>query len=100
MQAPTSTRTEMFSMIENWKQSGLSQKAYCRQYNIRYFVFHYWYKVYRDHKGEESSNKPAFVPLHINGAPSVRPVLELILLDGKRILFHQQPTADFIKALL
>ncbi|WP_442345985.1 IS66 family insertion sequence element accessory protein TnpA, partial [Foetidibacter luteolus] len=34
----------MFSMIGDWQQSGLSQKAFCAQHGIRYHVFHYWYK--------------------------------------------------------
>ena len=100
MQAPTSTRTEMFSMIENWKQSGLSQKAYCRQQNLSYHVFHYWYKVYRDHEGEGSSKQASFVPLHIQAPLTHTAVMELVLRDGKRLLFHQQPSADFIKELL
>ncbi len=29
-------------------QSGLSQKQYCEQNNIRYYVFHFWNKRYKD----------------------------------------------------
>lgn len=100
MQASLATRTEMFLMIEEWKQSGLSQKAFCREKNLRYYVFHYWYKVYRDGKGEAQSGKPCFVPLHLEGTSSPHPAMELILVDGKRILFYHQPSVDLIKALL
>jgi hypothetical protein len=100
MQASSSTRTEMLSMIDGWKGSGLSQKAYCRQLGIRYYVFHYWYKVYRDEKNEPKSSKPAFVPLRVDGVPATRPLMELLFPDGKRLLFNQQPTVDFLKALL
>lgn len=100
MQAPASTRSEMFSIIEDWKTSGLSQKAYCRQHNIRYYVFHYWYKVYRDQNEEQSNNTPAFVPLQIQKSLPSTSVMELVLPDGKRLLFHHEPSLDFLKALL
>jgi hypothetical protein len=90
----------MFLIIEGWKGSGLSQKAYCRQHNVPYYVFHYWYKVYRDEKNEPGASKPTFVPVRVEGAPSARPLMELILPGGKRLLFHQQPAVDFLKALL
>ena len=100
MQASTDNRTTMLSMIEQWKGSGLSQKAYCRQQNLSYHVFHYWYKVYRDEKGTTPSDNSTFVPLRLQQSLSHTAVMELVLLDGKRILFHQQPSADFIRALL
>jgi hypothetical protein len=100
MQAPASTRLEMFSTIEGWKASGLSQKTYCLKHSVPYYVFHYWYKVYRDEKSEPGTSKPAFVPVRVDGAPSVRPLMELILPGGKRLVFHHQPSVDFLKALL
>lgn len=100
MQSSANNRSEMFSMIEQWKASGLSQKAYYRQLNLSYHVFHYWYKVYRDEKGETPNNTSTFVPLRLQPPPTHTAIMELVLLDGKRILFHQQPSAEFIKALL
>ena len=40
-------RDRMFELIEQWQQSGLSQKAFCEQHSIRYYVFQYWYRRYR-----------------------------------------------------
>lgn len=86
-------------MITTWKQSGLSQKAYCEQNQIRYYVFHYWYKRYRDEQLDIS--KPSFIPL--NAKPSLPDVscanVEVVLADGKRILFHQAVSSDFLKAI-
>jgi hypothetical protein len=100
MQASSDNRTTMFSMIEQWKASGLSQKAYCRQQNLSYHVFHYWYKVYRDEKGVAPNDNATFVPLRIEAQPVARSLFELILPNGKRLVFHQQPSAEFLKALL
>ena len=91
---------QMFNLIRGWQQSELSQKLYCEQHGIRYHVFHYWYKVYRDERVVAPNHNSTFVPLRIEAQPVARPVFELILPDGKRLVFHQQPSADFIKALL
>lgn len=89
-------------MIASWKQSGLSQKDYCEQNQIRYHVFHYWYKCYRDEQSVSKEVEPAFVPLNIK--PSLSDAactnIEVILPDGKRILFHQAVSSDFLKAVI
>jgi hypothetical protein len=48
MQQGEQVREQMYVHIEQWKQSGLSQKVYCEQQGVKYHVFHYWYKLYRD----------------------------------------------------
>jgi hypothetical protein len=67
MQYDKQTRKDMYRTIASWKQSGLSQKAYCEQNNIRYYVFHYWYKRYRNQQGAVNDNP--FIPLDIKSAP-------------------------------
>lgn len=90
----------MFAMIAAWKQSGLSQKAYCEQNKIRYYVFHYWYKRYRDEQSD--SNGPAFISLNVDSPLSNTTCasVEIVLPDGKRILFHQAVSSDFLKAVI
>jgi hypothetical protein len=44
-------RQQMFKLIQEWQQSGFSQKAYCKEQSIKYHVFHYWYKRYRQEEG-------------------------------------------------
>lgn len=97
----TAQREQMFSFIEQWKVSGQSQQAYCRAHGVTYHSFHYWYRVYKDHQGAGSSavKKPAFVPLHLE-ASATRPLVELVFPNGKRLVFHHQPSLDFLKALL
>jgi hypothetical protein len=100
MQYDKQTQEDMFKMIGSWKQSGLSQKAYCEQNNIRYHVFHYWYKRFRDE--QDAIDDATFVPLNVK--PSTFPVsnsaIEILLPDGKRILFHQPVSPDYLKALI
>ena len=37
----------MFKSISGWRQSGLTQKAWCAKNDITYSSFHYWYGRYR-----------------------------------------------------
>jgi hypothetical protein len=97
----TGTGQQMFNMLTNWQQSGISQKAYCAQHDIKYHVFHYWYKRFRD---SQVDNKEAgkFIPLQIQQPIPATKIagIELLLADGRRLLFNQPVGADFIKAII
>lgn len=91
---------QMFNLISGWQQSGMSQKLFCEQNGIRYHVFHYWYK--RFPSSQAVNKEVAFIPLQIK---SLQPAIanagiELLLADGRRILFNEPVSADFIKAII
>jgi hypothetical protein len=101
MQKDVQVREQMFSMITDWQQSGLSQKAYCEQQGIRYHVFHYWYKCFRDL--QSPSPDAGFIPLKIQSSDFVNTSsahIELFLSDGRRLLFHSPLSSDYLKALI
>lgn len=91
---------QMFNLISGWQQSGLSQKLFCEQHGIRYHVFHYWYKHFRNSQGFNKG--VAFIPLQMKSLqPAVANAgIELLLTDGRRILFNEPVSADFIKAII
>jgi hypothetical protein len=104
-----SEKKQMFLMIEGWKKSGLTQMEYCKGQGIRYHVFHYWYKVYRDEQQTKVNTPAAFVqlqvqqedtiPLAATAIPTATNV-ELLLADGKRLLFHGSVEVCFLRSLL
>jgi hypothetical protein len=100
MQYYKQTQKDMIRMITFWKQSGLSQKAYCQQNNIRYHVFHYWYKWWRDQQDRVRAD--TFIPLDVKPSPADNCScgIEILFPDGRRILFHQPVSSDFLKALI
>jgi hypothetical protein len=53
----------MFSKIREWQVSGLSQKAFCKQSNVGYGNFHYWYKRFRH---IDPPAQATFTPLQIS----------------------------------
>ena len=91
-------KQQMFDKISAWQQSGLTQKAYCRQNNIAYHVFHYYYRRFRLIENKEPAT---FIKLQVpsNHEPAAAHT-ELLLPDGKRLLFHQSVSVDFLKSLI
>ena len=96
-----SVQQKMFNRILHWKQSGLKQKAWCGKYNMAYATFHYWYKRYREHAPVLTKESPGgFIKLTVNDAVAAGGWCELTLTDGKRIVFQQPVSAEFLRTLV
>ena len=92
---------KMFKRINQWRRSGLSKKAWCDKHEIAYATFYYWYKIYRDQVGsapEASADK--FVRLMVNDSVPGNWWCELALANGKRIVFQQPVSAEFLIMLI
>ncbi len=99
MQLQPATRQHMFAMIEQWQQSALTQKAFCEQHSIRYYVFHYWYKRYRLQQPGAENNAGSFVKLQV-AKPSSAGSVEINFPGGIRILFHEPVSSNYLKVLV
>lgn len=95
MESKAYHRQQQLAMIASWQQSGISQKQYCLQNNIAYHIFHYWYKIYR---ADQPADSGSFVTLNIGPQPPAN--VEIYLTDGRRIIFHQPVSADYLKVLI
>jgi hypothetical protein len=100
MQRREEVQQKMFDLIERWAKSGQSQKAFCLQHEARYYVFHYWYKRYREARNTAKDNTSSFIGLQINSSLPTASHAELIYPDGRRLLFHQPVDVHFLKHLL
>jgi hypothetical protein len=99
MAISSSHREEMFGLIEQWQQSGISQKGWCEQNGIRYHIFHYWYKRYRNQPAVAPATTSSFIQLQVKENGS-QPLMELLLAGNKRLLFYQPVSIDYLKALI
>ena len=86
----------MFSKINEWKRSGLNQKAFCQQHNIVYSSFHYWYKRFRDVDPPASGG---FVPLQMSDF-GTGIFASVIFSNGRGVQLHQEVSPEYIKELL
>jgi len=85
---------EMFFIIEDWQRSKISQKQFCREHNLAYHHFHYWYRKYRDRQTAPAS--PAFLELK----PAFSsPFAEFSFAGGGRVIFHQPVSVEYLKGL-
>ena len=88
-------------MIESWKASGQSQQLFCKENQIVYSNFHYWFKKYKTQ--QEGSNQGLFLPVEIKKrlpSPSGSVMMELVLGDGRCLNFYQAVDVSYLRALL
>ena len=91
-----SAQERMFTLIEAWKESGLSQAAFCKERGVAYHRFHYWFKKYNDQNA--SAVQPTFSELTL--PTSGGGCLEVIYPDGRKVIFHQPVDVSFLRHLL
>jgi hypothetical protein len=96
----TDDKIKMFALIEQWKSSGVSQKTFCEHKEVRYHVFHYWYKRYKAIHTDKINQPSSFIPVHINQTMACDCFAEVIFVDGRRLLLHQVMDAQYLRNLL
>lgn len=96
MQRSKISKEEMYSHIVSWQQSGLSQKQYCTGQQLTYYLFHYWYRKYKE---EQAENPKGFTQLTVPVVNSSLPFAEITFAGGRRILLHQPVSVDYLKSL-
>ena len=99
MRSDPEVRQQMFEFIEQWKQSGLSQNAFCEQQSMRFHKFYYWYKCYRKDNDISDKNNRGFVKLKVE-KPSVAFSVEIHFPGGVHVLFHEPVSSNYIKTLI
>lgn len=91
-----SLKEEKQSMLEEWKNSGQSKSAYCKERGIAYHSFFYWQKKL----GSSASPTPAkFLEFSPPGSSTSLAQTEIIYPNGKRIVFHYPVEVSILKQL-
>jgi len=76
MQTPK--QAHYFDLIARWQESGLNQKTFCAQHDVRLSTFQYWMGKYRKANQKVSGG---FIPLHTEDSGFA----EIIFPNGVRI---------------
>lgn len=73
---------EMYDLVEQWHQSGMSQKQFSAEHNIKLPTFMYWVKKYRMNKQDD----PGFA--RVECIPPTNPVFPVLgndlILPGQK----------------
>lgn len=94
------TREAQEALHAQWKTSGQSQAAFCREQDIPYNKFSYWHKRALSN---ELKSKPSFAPGRVleGGARNASPVGRLILTSGMRVdIFSEATLLSLIKEVV
>ncbi len=75
----------MLSLVEQWTESGLSQKQFAQDNQIKYHTFTYWVKRYRQQQNQNNGFIPIDLTTASGNTSTGTPRIELIL-DGGLVL--------------
>jgi len=76
-------RQRWFNHIQHWKQSGLTQKAFCEQQQLRLGSFQRWRGIFMRGENPEVTSAVSFLPVNVTAAPASN--LALLINDHLRI---------------
>ena len=71
---------EMYNLIEQWQQSGISQKQFSARHNIKLPTFMYWIKKHRFQKQDIDGFARVMLSHHNLSTTTAR--IEIALADG------------------
>ena len=97
------TSKEMFPVVEEWLQSGLSQKAYSQRHDLPLHILPYWAGRYRKtHQDPITASAPSlqghFIP--VSTVKSMNRGMETVLPTGVVIRFADQVSVNYLQQLL
>lgn len=90
----------MFSLVKIWKSSGKTQKEFCQEKDITYHKFHYWFRKYNDQNSEPVDHSSFSRVIIKEKITPYAGSMEIVYPDGRKLIFHQQVEASFLRALL
>jgi hypothetical protein len=99
MQKNFELQQQMFEMIQQWQQSGLSQKAFCEQRALAPYKFYYWYKRYRRQDAAINKSSRSFIKLKIQNH-SLASTAEIYFPNGVRVVFNEPVSSDYLKKII
>jgi hypothetical protein len=94
----SANRQGWFDRIEAWKQSGLTQKAFCEQQRLRLGSFQRWRGIFMREEAPEASSAASFLPVKVTAAPASS--LALVIDDHLRIEIPAGFDAETLKQVV
>lgn len=84
------TQQLMFSLIEIWHKGNQSQPEFCKERDINYQKFQYWFRKYRAIHSDSGKDTKFFKQIEVkNVVPRTSCPVEIVYPDGRKVIFHQ-----------
>jgi hypothetical protein len=72
----------MFELVEQWRQSGTSQKRFCEDNHIKLYTLLYWVQKYRQSKAPDQGFASLTLAPEPGAGPGANPKIEIELTGG------------------
>ncbi len=92
------SRSEVFAIVKEFRDSGLSQRAFCGTRNIPLSTLTSWLKKTRNRSVAEAERK--LIPIRITAAKSETKPLEIVLANDRVIRIQGNFDPDLLAKLL
>lgn len=97
------TSIEMFPVVEDWLQSGLTQKEYSQRHRLALHILPYWAGRYRKEKADPLAASPQpssghFIPVSTDKELSSG--MEIVLPTGVVIRFADKLPVSYLQQVL
>jgi hypothetical protein len=91
-------QAKMFALIEEWRQSGLTQVVFCEQKKIAPNTFTNWHKRY---KKQPNALIKAFIPVTIAGTDQTScGEIEIHYPNGVRLVLPKNSELSMVRAFI
>jgi len=98
-------KDQMRAVVERWRRSGESAAAFCRRRGLRPQKLSYWKRVLGEagpivKRGGGGRRAPGFVPVRLVGADAVASGLEVVLVNGERVVVGEGVSRELLREVL
>jgi transposase-like protein len=89
-------KTTMYRMIQQWKESGMSQSAFCTNEKLSESLFYYWHRKYK-----QENRQSNFLPIKMQteNKPTESNIIEIHYPNQVRLVIQGNTPIDFIRQL-
>ena len=98
-------RGMMFDMIRKWKESSMSQAAFCREHKIALSTFTYWLHKFRKQENKSSLQREKrssgkFLELNVNKGAGSDHGFRILYPTGVQLYFSASVDTDQLQRLV
>ncbi|WP_010257400.1 IS66 family insertion sequence element accessory protein TnpA [Myroides injenensis] len=91
-----SKQDKMYSHVEDWKASGLTQVIYCEEQGLKLPTFSYWVQKY--HKQSEQDTAGSFISIN-KADPITKKEYEILYPNGVKLRVHTENLSELYSLL-
>jgi putative transposase len=88
---------EMFALVKSCKESGKSNKEFCKQQHISEAIFYYWQKKYRE---TVSITRDGFLPIKVEKPLNCLNEIEICYPNGVHVKLPQGFDMSVIRSFI